>query len=75
MRKKSKVDILANTKILNDKTYQDFNKEEPDPKNPIQNNVIEIEQAPKIGKDGGDVHAEPQVGARDKNLLNETTLK
>jgi hypothetical protein len=40
MERKSKGNILANTKILNDKTYQDFNKEAPDLKNPNQNKNV-----------------------------------
>jgi hypothetical protein len=74
MQKKAKGNILANTKILNDKTYQDFNKEAPDPKDPNQTEAVEIEQAPEVGTDG-DVDAVPHVGARDKNIKNETTIK
>jgi hypothetical protein len=69
MEKKSKGNILANTKILNDKTYQDFNKEAPDPKDPNQAESTEIAEAVE-GTTEIDVNAVPHVGARDKNANN-----
>ncbi len=74
MEKKAKGNILANTKILNDKTYQDFNKEAPDPKDPVQKEVVEIEENAEPSTEV-DVDAVPHVGARDKNVKNETTIK
>jgi hypothetical protein len=74
MDKAGKKNILADTKIINDKTYQDFNKLAPNPSDPNQNEKIEIEQEPAVGTDG-DVEAAPHVGARDKKLTTETTIK
>ncbi len=74
MDKANKKNVLANTKITNDKTYQDFNKLAPNPSDPNQNKKIEIEQVPAVGTDG-DVEAAPHVGARDKKLTSETTIK
>jgi hypothetical protein len=72
MVKKSKGNILANTKIANDKTYQDFNKEAPDPRDPNQSEVVEIKES---AEQSTDVDSVPHVGARDKNVKNETTIK
>ena len=69
MEKKPKGNILANTKILNDKTYQDFNKEAPDPNDP--NQVESTEAAENNDEIVVDVNAVPHVGARDKNVNNE----
>lgn len=70
MEKKSKGNILANTKILNDKTYQDFNKEAPDPKDPTQIESTELAEAVDETTEI-DVDAVPHVGARDKNVNNK----
>ncbi len=69
MEKKPKGNILANTKILNDKTYQDFNKEAPDPRDPTQIESTELAEAAEETTDV-DVSAVPHVGARDKHANN-----
>jgi hypothetical protein len=69
MKKKPIGNILANTKILNDKTYQDFNKEAPDPKDPVQIEATEIAEAVEE-RTIIDENTAPQVGARDKNINN-----
>ncbi len=74
MVKKSKGNSLANTKILKDKTYQDFNKEAPNPKDPVQKEVVEIAEAFEASTEP-EINAVPHVGARDKNVKNETTIK
>lgn len=66
MKNNAKRNILANTKILNDKTYQDFNKEAPYPIDPMQTESTEL--AERVEKTTEiDVNAIPHVGARDKN--------
>ena len=67
MEKKPKGNILANTKIENDKTYQDFNKEVPDPRDPVQEKVEEINENADE-EVNVDVDAVPHVGARDKTI-------
>jgi hypothetical protein len=74
MAKKAKGNILGNTKILDDKTYQDFNKESPDPRDPVQKEVVEIAEAAEA-KEEIDIDAVPNVGARDKNIKVETIIK
>lgn len=69
MEKKPKGNILANTKIQNDKTYQDFNKVAPDPRDPTQTESTEIAEAAEETTEI-DVNAVPHVGARDKNANN-----
>jgi hypothetical protein len=69
MKKRTRENVLANTKILNDKTYQDFNKEAPDPKDPVQIESTEIAEAVEETTII-DENAAPQVGARDKNINN-----
>jgi hypothetical protein len=69
MKKKPIGNILANTKIQNDKTYQDFNKEAPNPRDPVQEESTEIAEAVQGTTEIG-VNAVPLVGARDKNANN-----
>ncbi len=74
MEKKAKGNILANTKIANDKTYQDFNKEALDPRDPNQSEAVKIQESAEENTDV-DVDAIPHVGARDKNVKSETAIK
>ncbi len=67
MKKKATTIMPADSKILANKTYQDFNNQAPNLADPNKNKVIEIEQSPEVGTDG-DVAAIPQVGARDKHV-------